>query len=261
MLNLGRAMLAFPTTGHDISSRFLRSLTELDVYDRERALATWEQAGAPDDWTPLDVRVFDGWFCCEASADLASARNTIVAEFLEHCDSDWLWFCDADMVFKPDTLHKLIARAVQQEIKILGALCVLVTAEGVTPTMFVPDDTAVTRVMLDYPDNEIAELAATGTGCLLIHRDVLIDMREKSESKKFAWFGNDQYHVGTDLECRLGEDVSFCLRARDAGWQVYVDTTLHVGHHKGRRVWMPEDCRWFGTPASYFEGGVKRDTV
>ena len=31
---VGKVVVAFPSTGHDISSRWLRSLVEMDVYDR-----------------------------------------------------------------------------------------------------------------------------------------------------------------------------------------------------------------------------------
>ena len=57
--------------------------------------------------------------------------------------------------------------------------------------------------------------------------------------------------------------ISFCLRARDAGWKVYVDTTLPVGHHKGSKVWWPEDARKQPVPADYFtgDGDARRDTV
>ena len=44
----------------------------------------------------------------------------------------------------------------------------------------------------------------------------------------------------------LGEDVSFCLRAGEQGHKVYVDTTAHVGHHKGGRVYWPEDTKTMG---------------
>jgi hypothetical protein len=105
-------------------------------------------------------------------------------------------------------------------------------------------------------------VAATGTGCLLVHRDVLEDMRLKRGGSIHSWFGYDQFTTEAG-EWELGEDLSFCLRARDAGWKVYVDTTLPVGHHKGSKVWWPEDARKQPVPADYFtgDGDARRDTV
>ncbi len=240
----GRVLLAFPSTGHDISTRFVRSFTELDRWDLGRAASTWEEIGCPEDVTPLDIKVLRNYVAIEASANLAKARNRLVDYFLDdYPECDWLWFCDTDMVFEPDTLHRMLARAIECDVKILGALCVLVTAEGAIPTMFVDDHESVTHVMLDYQDNTVAEVAATGTGCILIHRDVFVKMQADAGGSKNAWFGFDVVTSDTGKEWTLGEDVSFCLRARKAGFTVHVDTTAQVGHHKGPKVWWPDDCR------------------
>ena len=256
-------LLAFPSTGHDISTRFLRSYVELDIYDRERAVQVWESLGCPDDVSPISLRLLWNYVAIEANGNLAKARNRLVVEFLDNYPQcDWLWFVDTDMQFPPDTLHRMMARACEHNLSILGALCVIVTSAGAVPTLFIHDDDAVTRVMLDYEDGTIAELAATGTGCLLVHRDVLEDMRLKRDGSIHSWFGYDQYTTEAG-EWELGEDVSFCLRAGQAGWKTYVDTTCHVGHHKGSRIWMPEDCRTNPVPPDFFmgDGSAKRDTV
>jgi hypothetical protein len=261
----GPVLLAFPSTGHDISTRWLRSYVEVEIYDRERALQVWESIGEPESPTPLDLRLLYNYVAIEANGNLAKARNRLVVEFLDnypHCD--WLWFCDTDMVFPPDTLHRMIGRACEHNLSILGALCVIVTAEGAVPTLFIHDDEAITRVMLDYEDGVIAELAATGTGCLLIHRDVLQEMRDAAGGSIHAWFGYDQFTTSAG-EWELGEDISFCLRAGKAPskWKTYVDTTMHVGHHKGPKVWWPEDVRTNPVPKDYFmgDGSARRDTA
>lgn len=240
----GRVLLAFPSTGHDISTRFLRSYVELDVFDRERAVQAWEALGAPESPNPIDLRLLHNYMAIEATANLAKARNRLVDEFLTtFTDCDWLWFCDTDMVFPPDLMHRLVARAVECDVKILGGLCVIVTADGPVPTLFIDDPDSVTKVLLDWEPNQVAQVAATGTGCLLVHRDVLVDMRDKAGGSRNAWFGFDVVTADNGTEWALGEDVSFCLRARRAGWKVHVDTTAHVGHHKGSKVWWPEETK------------------
>jgi len=238
----GRVLMAFPSTGHDISTRFLRSFVELDIWDRERAVQVWEAAGAPESPTPLDLRLLHNYVAIEATANLAKARNRLVDEFLhnpDHAECQWLWFCDTDMVFEPDLLHRMVARAMQMDLKILGALCVILLAEGPVPTMFIPDDDAITKVLLDWQPDQVVELAATGTGCLLVHRSALQDMFDRSGGSKNCWFGFDIRTGKSGIEWALGEDVSFCLRAGEAGHKVYVDTTAQVGHHKGPKVWWP----------------------
>jgi len=246
----GRVLLAFPSTGHDISTRFMRSLHELDAFDREYAVSTWEAMGAPESPNPIDLRLLHNWFCVEATANLAKARNRLVDEFLtnpDFVDCEWLWFCDTDMVFEPDTLLKMIARAVVNDIKILGALCVIVGADGVAPTLFEANPTTITQMFIGLPEPAVMEVAATGTGCLLVHRSVFESMFEQSGGSKNCWFGFDIRTGASGTEWSLGEDVSFCLRAAEAGFPTYVDTTAHVGHHKGPKVWWPSSTK--ETPA------------
>jgi len=257
----GRVLLAFPSTGHDISTRFLRSLWELDVFDRERAVMVWEHAGAPESPNPLDLRLLHNYVAIEATANLAKARNRLVDEFLhndDYAECEWLWFCDTDMVFPPETLHRMIARAMQCDIKILGALCVIVTSDGPVPTLFIDHPDTITQVLLDWEPDQVGEVAATGTGCILIHRSVLTDLFDKSGGSKNCWFNFDVRTGENGAEWALGEDVSFCLRAREAGHKVYVDTTMHVGHHKGPKVWWPTETKT--APAQIDDRGRTEDT-
>ena len=243
----GRVLLAFPSTGHDISTRFMRSFWELDVWDRERAVQVWEALGAPESPNPIDLRILHNYVALEATANLAKARNRLCDEFLKnYTDAEWLWFVDTDMVFQPQLMHQMVARAVEHDVKILGALCVILTADGVIPTLFIDSPTTVTQVMLDWAPNQLAEVAATGTGCLLIHRSVLQQMFDQSGGSTNCWFGFDIRFGDDGSEWALGEDVSFCLRAGEQGHKVYVDTTAHVGHHKGGRVYWPEDTKTMG---------------
>lgn len=242
----GRVLLAFPSTGHDISTRFLRSYVELDVFDRERAVQTWEAMGAPESPNPVDLRLLHNYVAVEATANLAKARNRLVDEFLHNeqfTECEWLLFMDTDMVFPPDTIHRMVARAITCEVKILGALCVIVTADGPIPTMFIDDPNTVTQVMLDWEPDQVAQVAATGAACLLVHRSVLESMFNKSGGSRNCWFGFDVRLSDSGAEWALGEDVSFCLRARDAGFTVHIDTTMHVGHHKGTKVWWPTETK------------------
>ena len=154
----GQVLMAFPSTGHDISTRFLRSLVEMQAWDRVRALQVWEAAGEPESPNPLDLCLLHNYVAVEATANLAKARNRLVDEFLHNPDYEacsWLWFCDTDMVFEPDLLHRLVARAIQMDVKMLGALCVIVTAEGPVPTLFIPDADSITQVMLDWEPEQV----------------------------------------------------------------------------------------------------------
>ncbi len=85
------------------------------------------------------------------------------------------------------------------------------------------------------------EFAATGSGCLLIHRDVLEALHEH-HGDHVSYFYEDRRVPADGGERRwMGEDLTFCLQARELGFPVIVDTSIHVGHHKGVRTWWPEE--------------------
>lgn len=242
----GKVLLAFPSNGHDISPRWLRSFVEMKIYDAERAVAMWAELGCPEDVPPFALELFCNYVCVETTSNLAKARNRLVVEFLTneaYAEAEWLLFLDTDMEYPPDLLLRLVGRARQFDLKILGGLCVIVTEKGPLPTLFVHDDRSLTRIMFDYPDDTVAQVAATGTGCLMVHRSVFEEMQATAGGSENAWFGYDVRTSKEGVEWAVGEDVSFCLRAAEAGHKTHVDTSLPVGHHKGVRVWYPADCR------------------
>ena len=68
---------------------------------------------------------------------------------------------------------------------------------------------------------------ATGAAFLLIHRSVLVAMRDRKFNAAFPWFQE------TELAGHpAGEDLTFCIRAGILGLPVFVDTRVRIGHHK-----------------------------
>lgn len=68
-----------------------------------------------------------------------------------------------------------------------------------------------------------------GTGCLLIHRKVFSDIMVKYPELKGA-NPNDPFDFFHPINSNMGEDVSFCHRAKQAGHQCHVDLGLPVYH-------------------------------
>ena len=86
------------------------------------------------------------------------------------------------------------------------------------------------------PDSKgLLRVRETGTGFLLVHRDVFHAIREdhvdriyKCDMDKETKF--DYWAVGVRNGRYLSEDWWFCKDARDAGFEVMVDTKIQVGH-------------------------------
>ena len=66
----------------------------------------------------------------------------------------------------------------------------------------------------------LIEVKGNGMGWMLVKKGVF----EKTE---YPWFG--PIIMGLDY---CGEDVAFQVRAKDAGFDSYVDTSIIVGHEK-----------------------------
>jgi hypothetical protein len=199
----------------------------------------------------LDLLVYDmahyrrivnggGRLAYQASANLAGPRNDVVKKFLAGSDADWLWFLDVDMVFLPDTLERLLEFADEEKAPVVGGLCFSIDQGRLFPTMYglrgSEDSPEVIRFH-EWPPDSMFQVAATGTGCLLIHRKVFERIRDFTPpgsdvagfNAAFPWFQET-----THDNRPVGEDVTFCWRAGLCEIPVFVNTGVHIGHVKER---------------------------
>lgn len=180
-----------------------------------------------------------------ASVNISGARNQMVHEFLERVDAEWLWMLDSDATFAPNLLHLMLEVADPDERPIVGALAYQVRfppeggldATGVpvrriVPTMYRQERDA-DGTWLGYRELEsfgrgLLDVDATGCHCLLVHRAVF----EKTKADHpHPWF-RESVIDGVEGKVLAGEDITFCLAARDAGFRIVVDTRLESGHVK-----------------------------
>lgn len=181
-----------------------------------------------------------------SGANICRARNKMVSDFLGNDRAEWLWILDSDATFRPDMLDWLLADADPHERPIIGALAHQV--RGKTDENYKPiiDDHGSqvreilpTMYRLEFDDQGgwvgyreatsytvgLNEVDATGTHCLLVHRNVF----EKIESPHpYRWFREDEIAP----EVISGEDIWFCIEARKCGFPIFVDTRLEAGHVK-----------------------------
>jgi hypothetical protein len=167
-----------------------------------------------------------------ASGDIAPNRNGAVAQFLDNTDADALWFVDTDMGFAADTVRRLAAL----EMPVAGALCFSwrgVSSDGMggmrckaSATIFWRDGADGFKRAGTYAKDAILPVAATGTGCLLIRREVLEKVRADFGDQWFSYLPG------------LSEDLSFMRRLGELDIPVVVHTGIKTTHHKS--VWVGE---------------------
>lgn len=172
---------------------------------------------------------------------IAAGRNHMVEAFL-NTPADWLFMVDDDMTFDRDVLERFLKVADPDTRPIVGGLAFATGRDGIFPTLFKLDPTINGPTRFDaWPLDELVEVDGTGAACLFIHRSVFEKMAEV-HPKPWQWF--QETTLG---EQSVGEDMTFCLRARALGIPIFVDTSIKFGHVKPRIINEDEYFRWVDT--------------
>ena len=166
----------------------------------------------------------------EVGIDVAVNRRNIVRQALGG-GHDWVFFVDDDMLFGPKHLMNLLAHN-----KPIVASLYLNRKPPYYPVAytrrFIRDngDPAWNPVDLEgAPPSGLVDIIAAGTGGLLVRTEVFLAMEHDS------WFGRDG----------AGEDMSFCHRAVEAGFPIYLDLAARMGHISNYSVWpMNREEHW-----------------
>lgn len=160
-------------------------------------------------------------------------RHWLAWRFMNQHTAPWLLMIDSDIQFGPDLIDQMLDAARTSGAKVLAGNVPLDVFPNVAylampqPGVFAP--------LKMLPPEKVFEADAAATAIMLIHRDVLQAIREREGE---CWFYRHKvevedaggYPYRTFLN--LGEDISFCLRARDAGFPSYVVQDLSgVVHH------------------------------
>ena len=169
------------------------------------------------------------------------SRNLVVKTFLETTKSQWLLMVDSDERLSVETWLKLVDSAHHIERPIMSGLVFAAFFDNKDnlrpiPTIYKMDMEKGLEAIDGYPINEIIEVDAVGTGCLLIHRDVLLDMQKQAtqnQGKDWAWFVegaiNGQY---------FGEDLLFSKRLKSMGYKIHAHTGAILPHQK--QFWLDD---------------------
>lgn len=183
----------------------------------------------------------EGLLRVRAGGLLSRGRNELVAQFLEHTDSQWLLMLDADEQLGLDVFDKLIATVHDKERPIVAGLYFGAWPGDLYPTAMplifrrVADSTRFLPVT-DYPADEVIEIDSAGTGCLMVHRSVFEAFQSQAtphEGKTWCWFRD--MPVNGDW---FSEDHYFCARAQELGYRLHAHTGAVLPHHKD--LWLTE---------------------
>lgn len=225
-----------------MSDRYERKYPELKVYI---AQSIWRQTEALQmkSLLPLLMNPRYGYFPQVGDALMERSRGINATHFLRHTNADVYFSLDSDIVdFNPQHIDEMVEQAVTHDIVAGVYLCKSV-ARTFPATLF-EDETSI-----EFNDDPTpVEVKWAATGCIAIHRRVFEKLaetmpllHEKDGPRAFYPFFRSSI---TDLEdvgpILLSEDFAFCERAREAGFKVYVNPRVRLGH-MGPYVYRLED--------------------
>lgn len=143
------------------------------------------------------------------------SRNDIVFEHI-NTTAEWIMWIDRDIEFERDAILRLMADAVTHKLDIVGA-----TYVRRSPPYRLMGKPIQEGAFL--PMEGLVEMEWMPAGFLLTRMDVYRRI-------KAPWFWLTH---GPDGHCDVGDDVYFCMRAREAGMKIFCDTELtsKIRHH------------------------------
>jgi GT2 family glycosyltransferase len=136
-------------------------------------------------------------------------RNIITRDALKLYDPDYLFWMDGDMLLDGDTILQLM----RHDKDIVSGL--YFKKESYEPVMYHKKGELYAPVLRWNPSN-IFKVDAVGFGCCLIKASVFRNLAP-------PWF---VYDVGKNK----GEDIYFCEKAREAGYEIWVDPSVRPRH-------------------------------
>lgn len=139
------------------------------------------------------------------------ARNKLAKQAIE-MGAEWTMWFDADMIFQPDTMIRLLKHDAPFVSGAYFRRC--------PPYHLVAfkDCDTENRKWSDLPlPTETVKCEGVGFGCVLVKTEVLLSVAAEYKT----WF---------EPMNGFGEDLSFCWRARQCGYDILLDPSITCGH-------------------------------
>ncbi len=148
-----------------------------------------------------------------------TSRNNLALQAMK-AEFDYMLWLDSDMVFQQDLLVQMKQTMDERGLDFLTGLYFR-RVPPFTPVLFDQLDIDENGICTwtdfkDVPEG-LFKVGGCGFGCVLIKTDVLFDVQAK--------FGEMFNPIAN-----MGEDLSFCWRARQCGYDIWCDPSMILGH-------------------------------
>ena len=138
-------------------------------------------------------------------------RNELVRQAIT-VGCSHLIMMDSDQIYDPKTIPRLLSH----KLPIVG--CMVCRRYPPFDPIMLKGEIGSYKSITEWEKDSLVEVDATGTGCLLFNMDVFRKMPE-------PWFA-----FRSSKGSPVGEDIGFCSDLRNAGYKIFVDTSVPAGH-------------------------------
>ena len=156
-----------------------------------------------------------------ANSIVYDARDMLAAEAID-TGATRILFIDSDMQFAPDMMERMAADMDEHNLDYVCGIYFkrrLPTTPCIYKKVELKDDgTASVESYTNYPRDELFPIAGSGFGAVMLTTKMLKDVYD-TFGRPFLPFPGV-----------LGEDLSFCWRAKQIGYEMYCDSRIKVGH-------------------------------
>jgi hypothetical protein len=207
-----KIMLGLPTYDFKISAKLAISLASFCVQAQQHG---------------VDIQICNISGCSVVSR----VRNLISYDFLQSDCTD-LMFIDSDINFNAEDIFRLMAWNSEPKKGIVAGIPVARKKGKVYISTLDTDDNE--HIFMDKMGLVRAKRVATAF--MIIRREVFEKLRDAHPE----WVYHDEKKVGDEMIAffdfalkdgqYIGEDFLFCDRARELGFEVWIDPTIKLGH-------------------------------
>ena len=168
----------------------------------------------------------------------AIARNQLFQESIRLIEErrgtdkkiDYILWIDSDHRFMPEDIYTLIQHLKDHDLDSLSATYFTKSLPTGACALEIKDRLADGRpnkykLLVDFTTGRLYEMDAVGFGMFLMKPEILEEVYAKFGKCPFTFEtrGPNNDHI-------IGEDISFCEKMKDIGYEVWLDTGVLIGH-------------------------------
>ena len=158
-------------------------------------------------------------------ADVMRGKNQ--KPFDGKLDYDYLMWIDSDIIFTPAQFGRLLSR----DTDIVAGVYPMADGRSLATVLDWDEEyfkqhghfNFLTLQDIDGKE-DLIQVSYTGMGFMLVKKGVF-------EKMEYPWFRPIEKQIGDAVDFTM-EDAAFCLKAAEAGFRVFIDPTVRLGHEK-----------------------------